>query len=640
MAPQRKALLVATYGYQDPGLRRLAAPAHDAEALADVLRDPDVAGFDVTVLLDEPAHVVGEAIGDFYAGCRRDDLTLLYFSGHGLKDDDGRLYLAMTNTRRDALLFTGLPAASISDAMDGCPSRRKVLVLDCCYSGAFPAGRTAKADPAVHTLERFQGRGRAVLTASDATSYSFEGDEVTGSGSRSVFTRYLVEAMRSGAADLDADGDITLDELYSWVRDRVVTEMPQQRPKKQEDVEGRIVIARNVAWELPRHLRYAIDSPIAAQRLGALDGLGDLYLRGNERVRDAVERELTTLVDDDSRSVSTAATELLVRLGTPPEPAEPEVRPEVPVVPAPAAVVTKEPPPAPEPGPPPAAAAPVAAEPPPREAPPARPRVAGPHRAWVLVCVAVAGALLTASRSLVFEAGNGYSAADLDWTTATWTVEVTVPLLLAAGLLLVRRWGRAGDALAAGLVAGALLGLVGDLTSWRAFFVYAGYATGPAWWLLLAGVVVLAVGVAVAVSSGVLRPVPSLRRDPAALVATAAVAASLGVWLFAIGHDLSVVQWFWYLAPGVVFTLACLPVTLLRLTPDQRRFALPAVTVFGAALEVGGILIITRSDSDYDVPAVVRAIGAVLLSLIACYAAQLLPARAPGRVPADAERPR
>src|SRR3954466_9563846 len=148
---RRLALLIATYQYQDTGLRQLTAPAHDAEALAAVLQDPDIAGFEVTTLINEPHHRVGEAIGDFYRDRRRDDLTLLYFTGHGLKDDDGRLYLAMINTRRDSLLFTGLSATSISEAMDQCASRRKVLILDCCYSGAFPAGRTAKADPAVHT---------------------------------------------------------------------------------------------------------------------------------------------------------------------------------------------------------------------------------------------------------------------------------------------------------------------------------------------------------------------------------------------------------------------------------------------------------------------------------------------------------
>jgi hypothetical protein len=54
------------------------------------------------------------------------------------------------------------------------------------WSTAFPPGRLAKADDAVHTLERFQGRGRTVLTASDATQYSFEGDQVRGQAVQSV----------------------------------------------------------------------------------------------------------------------------------------------------------------------------------------------------------------------------------------------------------------------------------------------------------------------------------------------------------------------------------------------------------------------------------------------------------------------
>src|SRR5687768_13410189 len=106
----RRALVIASYEYGDGGLRQLAAPAHDAESFASVLKDPAIAGFDVTMLVNQPHYVVGEAIADFYADARRDDLTLLYFTGHGLKDDEGRLYLAMTNTRRDRLMVTATPA--------------------------------------------------------------------------------------------------------------------------------------------------------------------------------------------------------------------------------------------------------------------------------------------------------------------------------------------------------------------------------------------------------------------------------------------------------------------------------------------------------------------------------------------------
>jgi hypothetical protein len=646
VAPQRKALLVATYGYQDPGLRRLAAPAHDAEALADVLRDPDVAGFDVTVLLDEPAHVVGEAIGDFYGGCRRDDLTLLYFSGHGLKDDDGRLYLAMTNTRRDALLFTGLPAASISDAMDGCPSRRKVLVLDCCYSGAFPAGWTAKADPAVHTLERFQGRGRAVLTASDATSYSFEGDELSGSGSRSVFTRYLVEAMRSGAADLDADGDITLDELYSWVRDRVVAEMPQQRPKKQEDVEGRIVIARNVAWELPRHLRYAIDSPIAAQRLSALDGLGDLHRRGNDVVRAAVEEEIARLADDDSRSVSSAAEATLAML-----PGGDAGAPERPV-PPPSGVATPATttavPPRPEPPvgaeAPPAAAVtdPPSGQPPRhcagRNGPGERPRTAA--RA-LLGLVLLSAVPLGLSRVLPFEAPSAQTADEFAETTVPWLLGVVLPLAAAAVLLVLsERLARAAPT-ALGLMLGAGLVLTEQVLFWVAFFVdhRDSYVLGPAFWSLVAGWAVVGVAGVLALTGSSLAARVSVSRDWRTLCALVVVVC-VGVSVVAQPEAADVWGWLQLNAGVVILGPAALAVAGLRLREDQRGAALVALGVLVVWTLYFPLRELAAPTLGIEPAVWVVEIVTVVLIAAACCTAQLGPRRAVPDLDGSAAAPR
>lgn len=325
---RRLALVIASYKYDDPGLRQLTAPAHDAEAFAAVLEDERIAGFDVTTLVNAPNHRVGEAIGDFYRDRRRDDITLLYFTGHGLKDDEGRLYLAMANTRLDSLLFTGLSAEQLDRAMETCASRQKILILDCCYSGAFPSGQLPKGDPAVHSLERLGGRGRTVLTASDSFQYSFEGSQVRGQPTQSVFTRHLVQGLRDGSADLDGDGDITVDELYGYVHDRIVDESPRQRPKKQDDVEGRIVIARNTKWVLPVYLHNAIHSPIANDRLGALDGLVHLHRIGNDVVRSIVHRELERLAGDDSRLVSAAARERLQALDSRPPGLESPPQPE------------------------------------------------------------------------------------------------------------------------------------------------------------------------------------------------------------------------------------------------------------------------------------------------------------------------
>ena len=119
MEGRKIALLVATDRYQDAGLSRLAAPAGDARGLAAVLGDPAIAGFEVTQLYNSPNSEVGRAIGNFYRDRRRDDLTLLYFTGHGIKDDYGQLYLAMTDTDRDNLPFTGIRGEQIRMAMEG-----------------------------------------------------------------------------------------------------------------------------------------------------------------------------------------------------------------------------------------------------------------------------------------------------------------------------------------------------------------------------------------------------------------------------------------------------------------------------------------------------------------------------------------
>jgi uncharacterized caspase-like protein len=210
---RRLALIVAIYDYDDPELRRLTAPRHDAEDLAAVLGDAQIGGFTVTSMINEPHATVGAAIGDFYDGARPDDLTLLYFSGHGLKDDSGRLYLAMKDTRQRNKRWTSVTADQIDQSATDSASNQRILILDCCYAGAFPAGTRAKSDDTVHVLEKLGGRGRVVLTASDATQYSFEGDSLTsGSAPQSVFTRHLIAGLRDGTADRDNDGDITVDE--------------------------------------------------------------------------------------------------------------------------------------------------------------------------------------------------------------------------------------------------------------------------------------------------------------------------------------------------------------------------------------------------------------------------------------------
>ena len=97
----RLALVVATNTYTDPGLRELRAPARDADDLTQVLADPDIGGFAVTTVIDQPSHQVRLAIEDFLNDRGTGDLLLVYLSCHGLLDARRRLYFAAADTRKD-----------------------------------------------------------------------------------------------------------------------------------------------------------------------------------------------------------------------------------------------------------------------------------------------------------------------------------------------------------------------------------------------------------------------------------------------------------------------------------------------------------------------------------------------------------
>src|SRR5215813_2223228 len=101
MADGRFALVIATSEYSDSTLTQLEAPANDAESLAAVLADPAIGAFQVETLIDQPVVHATKEIEAFFDGRARDDLLLLYFSGHGILDQSARLYFATVDTQVD-----------------------------------------------------------------------------------------------------------------------------------------------------------------------------------------------------------------------------------------------------------------------------------------------------------------------------------------------------------------------------------------------------------------------------------------------------------------------------------------------------------------------------------------------------------
>jgi Caspase domain len=227
------ALLIGVSEYE-PGLNPLPGAIKDIEAMQDLLLNPEIGGFaatDVIALKNPERQAAEEAIERLFAARQRDDLVLFYFSGHGIKDDFSNLYLSTRTTRKDSngelVRSTAVAAKFVQQCMGMSRSRRQVIILDSCFSGAFAEGMFAKDDGAIDIGEQLGGEGRAVLTSSSSMQYSFEQKKL----GLSIYTECMVEGITTGEADQDGDRYISVQDLHHYLKKRLKERCPSMQPK-------------------------------------------------------------------------------------------------------------------------------------------------------------------------------------------------------------------------------------------------------------------------------------------------------------------------------------------------------------------------------------------------------------------------
>lgn len=196
----RKALVI---GINDYPTSPLQGCVNDANAIATVLEthgdgSPNFAVKRITCpgdAVDRPK--LRAAVESLFSG--PNDIALLYFSGHGLIKSTGGYIVTPDFKRYDE----GVSMDDILVIANQSAANDKMVILDCCHSGAF-------GSPALASNQAAQlSEGLSVLTASRDSEFALE---VNGCG---VFTSLLVDALRGGAADLR--GFVTPGSVYAYV---------------------------------------------------------------------------------------------------------------------------------------------------------------------------------------------------------------------------------------------------------------------------------------------------------------------------------------------------------------------------------------------------------------------------------------
>ena len=159
------------------------------------------------------------------------DMAVFYFSGHGQLTETGGYILTSDSEEDDP----GVPMDYIMTLANRSNARDRVIILDCCNSGAFAESNQYDASPS-----KIQ-RGVTILTASSENQSAFQ---INGKG---AFTTFLIDALNGNAADLA--GQVTPGSIYTYV-DKMLGLADEQRPIFKTNV-SRFTVLRKVVPQVP-----------------------------------------------------------------------------------------------------------------------------------------------------------------------------------------------------------------------------------------------------------------------------------------------------------------------------------------------------------------------------------------------------
>ncbi len=202
----------------------LRCAAKDATDFIEFLNKPGPIKYTVRPLRDNEATVtkIKDQLEQLRKDCKacansgkKDPLVVIYFSGHGMRDEDGRSYLIPHEAERNRLFATALWNKDFNNCLDELETRRLVVFLDACHSGGIgmPDEKSGpfQYDPQKDLLSR---RGHYIIASSAPGQVSQEGEE------NSIFTGHLLRLLNSETTEI-AEEEIDLFDLFQALKAKV-----------------------------------------------------------------------------------------------------------------------------------------------------------------------------------------------------------------------------------------------------------------------------------------------------------------------------------------------------------------------------------------------------------------------------------
>jgi len=228
----------------------LSGAAPDARRVAERLRalgfDPVLELYDAKATRDGILRLLGSQLQQHVG---ENDLVTIFFAGHGQTEtlpgpaQEKRGYIIPVDGDPGRVFSTGIPMHQLRELTNRLPAKHVYYAMDSCYSGlGFTRGLGLVKRGASNYIDKVTSlRSVQMVTAGG------EGEEVLEREGRGLFTSHFLAALE-GAADLNADGYVTANEIGTYVTPRVTEDSDAQQTPQSGRLEGE----GEIAFELPR----------------------------------------------------------------------------------------------------------------------------------------------------------------------------------------------------------------------------------------------------------------------------------------------------------------------------------------------------------------------------------------------------
>lgn len=237
-----RVVLIGASRFTDSSLADLPAVRNNLDGLASCFQDPALWGLPPAhcVVVRDPVYLDDLIDPVHDAASEAEDTLIVYYSGHGLIDHDtNELLLALVNSR-PGRSHKSVPYEYVRRDVSRARAKRRVVILDCCYSGKALGGMS---DASSVVADQASADGTYLLASAPPNQQALSppGEHFT------AFTGELVSLLRGGLPD--AGPELSLDTVYKHIyfalRDRSRPE-PQRRAG---NTAGDLALARNRRWQ-------------------------------------------------------------------------------------------------------------------------------------------------------------------------------------------------------------------------------------------------------------------------------------------------------------------------------------------------------------------------------------------------------